>query len=130
VSAIGTIVVNGIKLCLSVYGTIDGMKQAPKHLKAVFSDLKAFYSILGTIQIYLNDQELNQGLLYTQSSDHLQEILANCVIILQDFEKIVSGYIKAGRESSVRKWQKVSWTWKLADVENLRKHLSESQSVV
>jgi hypothetical protein len=56
VSAVGTIVVNGIKLCLSVYGTIDGMKQAPKHLKAVSSDLKAFYGILGTIQIYLNDQ--------------------------------------------------------------------------
>lgn len=127
-SAVSAVVVNGIKLCLSVYGTIDGMKQAPKHLKAVSSDLKAFYGILGTIQIYLDDQELTQGLLHTQPSDNLQTILANCVCVLQDFEKIVSGYIKAGQESSFTKWEKVCWTWKLADVENLRKHLSDHKA--
>jgi hypothetical protein len=127
-SAVGAIVVNGIKLCLSVYGTIDGMKQAPKHLKAVSSDLKDFYNILGTIQVYLDDKELTQGLLHTQSCDNLQSILANCVSVLRDFDKIVSGYIKAGRESSVTRWQKISWTWKLADVDSLRRHLSDHKA--
>jgi hypothetical protein len=64
-SAVSAIVANGIKLCFGVYGTIDGMKQAPKHLKAVSSDLKDFYSILGTIQWYLDDKELTQGACYT-----------------------------------------------------------------
>jgi hypothetical protein len=127
-SAVSAIVANGIKLCLGVYGTIDGMKQAPKHLKAVSSDLKDFYSILGTIQWYLDDKELTQGLLHTQSCDNLQSILANCVSVLQDFDKIVSGYIKAGQKSSVTGWQKVSWTWKIADVENLRRHLSDHKA--
>jgi hypothetical protein len=127
-SAIGAIVVNGIKLCLSVYGIIDGMKQAPKHLKAVSSDLKDFYSILSTIQVYLDDKKLTQGLLHTQSCDNLQSIMANSLSVLLDFEEIVSGYIKAGQESSVTRWQKVSWTWKLADVESLRKHLSDHKA--
>lgn len=127
-TAVSTIVVNGIKLCLSVYGTIDGMRQAPKHLQAVSHDLKNFYSILGTIQSYLDDKELTQGLLHIQSCDNLQSILANSVSVLQDFEKIVSGYIKAAQELSVTRWQKVSWTWKLGDVENLRKHLSDHKA--
>lgn len=127
-SAVGAIVVNGIKLCLSVYGTIDGMKQAPKHLKAVSSDLKDFYSILGTIQGYLDDKDLTQGLLHTQSCDNLQSVLANCVSVLRDFDKIVGGYIKAGQESSVTRWQKISWTWKLADVDSLRRHLSDHKA--
>lgn len=131
-SAVGAIVGNGIKLCLGVYGTIDGMKQAPKHLKAVSCDLRDFYSVLGTIQGYLDDKELTQGLLHTQSCDNLQSILANSLSVLQDFEKIVSGYINAGQESSVNvtRWQKVSWTWKLADVENLRKNLSDHKATL
>jgi len=124
-SAAGAIVVNGIKLCLSVYGTIDGMKQAPRHLKAVSSDLKDFYSILGTIQVYLDEKELTQSLLHTQACDNLQSVLANSISVLLDFEKIVTGYIKAGQESSVTGWQKVSWTWRLAEVESLRNHLSD-----
>jgi hypothetical protein len=127
-SAASATVVNGIKLCLGVYGTIDGMTQAPKHLKAVSSDIKGFYSILGRIQAYLDDKELKQGLLHTQSCDNLQIILENSLSVLLDFEKIVSGYIKAGQESSLTRWQTVSWTWKLADVENLRRHLSDHKA--
>jgi uncharacterized protein (UPF0264 family) len=127
-SAASAIVVTGIKLCLGVYGTIDGMKQAPKHLKAVSSDLKDVHSILGTIQGYLDDKELTQGLLHTQSCDNLQSILANCVSVLRDFDEIVSGYIKAGRESSVTRWQKISWAWKFDDVDSLRKHLSDHKA--
>jgi hypothetical protein len=123
-SAVGAIVVNGIKLCLSVYGTIDGIKQAPKHLKAVSSDLKDFYSILGTIQGYLDDKDLTQGLLHTQSCDNLQSVLANCVSVLRDFDKIVGGYIKAGQESSVTRWQKI-----LVDLETRRCGQPEETSV-
>jgi hypothetical protein len=124
-AAVSTIVVNGIKICLGVYTTIDEIKQAPKYLKAVSQDLKAFYSLLGTIQAYLDDEELTRGLLHEQTCGSIQEILVNCVGILRQFEDIVTEYIKAGRLPNLTRWQKVSWTWKVKDVENLRQHLSD-----
>lgn len=123
-AAVSTIVANGIKICLGVYTTVDGIKKAPKHLKAVSLDLKSFYSLLGTIQTYLDDEELTHGLLHEQTCGSIQEVLTNCVSILQEFEKIVAGYVNAGRPFNVGRWQKVSWTWKFSDVENLREHLS------
>lgn len=127
-SAAGAVLANGIKLCFGLYGIIDGIEQAPKHLKAVSRDLKDFYSILGTIQAYLDDKELTHGLLHSQSCGNLQSILTNCISVLQDFERIVSGYIVARQETSITKWQKLSWTWKIADVESLRKHLSDHKA--
>jgi ribosomal protein S15P/S13E len=127
-AAVNTLVLNGIKICLGVYTTIDGIKQAPKHIKAISKDLKTFYGLLGTIQTYLDDEDLTQGLLHTRTCESIQEILTNCVNILQEFEKIVAGYVSPGRLLKVTGWQAVSWTWKVKEIENMRRHLSDHKS--
>ena len=44
-------------LCFSIYQTVDGIASAPKHIKAISRDLKAFYSVLGTLKGYIDDAE-------------------------------------------------------------------------
>ena len=126
-SGVSALVTNGIKLCLGISAAIDNLKSAPKHVRVIATDLRSLYSILGTIQTYLDDEDLTKGLYNTSKSacDNLQQILSNVVDILRTFETVINGYIKLGQASRLAGWNRTQWLWKEKEVERLRNHLSD-----
>lgn len=124
-SGVSAIVTNSIKLCLRISAAIDDWKAAPKHLRVVATDLQRLLSILGTIQQYLDDENLTRGLFHPRknSCDNVQQSLADVVDTLIKFETLVNDYIKVGRGSTPSTWNRTQWLWKEKDVERLRDHL-------
>jgi hypothetical protein len=128
--AVANLIANGIKICLGVYGTIDNIKQAPRHIVAISADLKTFYSILASIEVCLDEDDLKRGLLHRQSYDSLRQVLLDGVNILKAFHKIIHRYLRAGRECTPSLWQRLQWSWKEADVKRLRTHLMDNKQTL
>ena len=118
--------VNGAyKLCLSIYQTIDNINNAPNHLWSISQDLKAFSSVLGTIELYLNDQETFPNFLHPATSANLNAVLLNCLTILQDLSIIINGYLTNSKNKDITWWNTLRSTWKEKEVGKLRADLAD-----
>ena len=93
-SGVGALVTNVYKLCFGVYQTIDSINSAPKHIRSISQDLKAFYAVLGNLQGYLDHADTARGVLHPATSADLNAVLLDCMTILQDLNIIINGFIK------------------------------------
>ncbi len=134
-SGVGALVTNVYKLCFGVYQTIDGIKSAPKHLRTISQDLKAFYVVLGNLQGYLDHKDTARGVLHPATSTDLNALLHTCMTTLQDLHIIINGFIrkfgteqsasKRARTDDVTKWQSFRSSWKEGEIRTLRTHLAD-----
>lgn len=122
-ASIGTLISIAYKLAKSIYVTIDDTKDAPEYLKSVGRDLKAFYSILGSLYSYLSDEDTAVGVLHPANSD-LKDVLSECVRLFQDIQTITSEFITDKATGKLSRWYLVKWPWKEKEVKRLRDHLS------
>jgi Fungal N-terminal domain of STAND proteins len=123
-SGVSALVSNAYKLCFSISQTIDGIATAPRHIRAISRDLKAFYSVLGTLKAYLDDEEISGGVLHPATSADLEAVLTNCMTIFKDFNTIVKNYIKKSSEGGVTLARSGQWTWNEKEIWSLREHLA------
>ena len=134
-SGVGALVTNVYKLCFGVYQTIDSINAAPKHIRSISQDLKAFYAVLGNLQGYLDHKDTARGVLHPATLPDLDAVLPNCITIFQDLNIIINKFInKFGTDQSaskhtgtgdVTKWQSFRSSWKEGEIQRLRTHLAE-----
>ena len=86
-------------------------------------DLEDFYLVLGTIQAILDDKDSAQGILQPMTSENLVGVLKNSMVVFSDISAIVKSYTTQGNSVDSSRWQRLKWTFKEKDVEDLRKTL-------
>jgi hypothetical protein len=141
------LVKTAFSLCQAIYEAVDRIREAPKHLRAISSDLKGFYSVLGTLDGYIHDEDMVLGVLHPSTSEDLGEVLANSVSIFKDLQTMINEFLKefsvvdknANEKSTKRsqprdksvepkvdvsKWNSIRSTWKEKEIRILREHLA------
>ncbi|KIW97894.1 uncharacterized protein Z519_01478 [Cladophialophora bantiana CBS 173.52] len=98
-TAVVTLVTNAYKLCGGLYRTIDEINQAPKHLLYLSQDLKAFYTVLGTLETYLQEHDLCPNVLHPAALADPNGLLEDCVKVLKALQRIVKKFVKHDRAS-------------------------------
>ena len=123
-SAIVTLVTTAHSSCQELYSKFDGLRNAPKHIVAISSDLQDFYLVLGTIQALLDDEDFAAGLVQHAQSVNLCKVLKDCVAVFREFSTIVSEYQASNKYSAIGTWQRMKWTFKESEIKALRSDLN------
>ena len=123
-SAILSLVTTACSSCQKLYSTVDGVRNAPKHIAAISKDLDDFYLVLATIQAFLDDEESFAGIVQYAQSQNLCKVLEDCILVFKDLETIISEYQAHNKEPAVRIWQRLKWTFKQSEIKDLRSDLS------
>ena len=76
---ITTLLTTAFSISRAVYTLIDQISNAPKHIRAIASDLEDFYSILGTLKGYLENQEMSEGVVHAAQTINLSRVLESSV---------------------------------------------------
>ena len=89
-SAILSLVTTAYSSCQKLHSTFNRIRNAPKHIAVISSDLEDFYLVLGRVQTLLDDEELSAGIVQYAQSEDLCKVLKDCVLVFKDFEPIIS----------------------------------------
>ena len=122
-SSVITLVITAYQSCKTLYDTLSAIRHAPTHIHHMSCDLEDFYLVLGTIQAILDDKDSAQGILQPMTSDNLVGVLKNSMVVFSDISAIVKSYTTQGNFVDSSRWQRLKWTFKEKDVEDLRKTL-------
>ena len=122
-SSVITLVITAYQSCKTLYDTLSTLRNAPKHIRYISCDLEDFYLVLGTIQAIADDKDSAQGILQPMTSENLIGVLKNSLVVFSDISAIVNSYTIQGNSVSSSKWQRLKWSFKEKDVEDLRKTL-------
>jgi hypothetical protein len=125
-ASVVTLVSLAYKLSKSVYDAVEDAKDAPVYLKSVATDLKAFYSILGSLDGYLSEEDTATGVLHPANSN-LKDVLSECVRLFREIQIIVGEFIEDKATGRVSRWYLVKWPWKEKEIKRLRDQLSVSK---
>lgn len=124
VISLGNVTYNSCKVLLD---TISGIKNAPKHIHVLLSDLEDLCLVLDTLQALFNDDEFSVG---SSPSDprsatfhNLATVLKNCLTIFGDIQAIVQNYRSQGTLSDLGTWKSFKWTFKEKEMEGYRRDL-------
>lgn len=123
VTGVSTLLSNAIKLLKDVQSTVSAIKNAPAHITAICNDLEDFCSVLGTLQIILDDEGYSSEPLQRTSLTNLQSILEHCVSVFTNLRRIVNGFSNRGGVAEQGKWKNFNWTLQEAEVDALRQEL-------
>ena len=126
----GAIIATGIKIAETVYGKVDAILSAPKCIAIISSDVKAFYSILGTLQRHLDGVQCSTDQQSSAAYAEIEDVVKGSIDILKSFEAIVAGYLNAARTTNVTRVQAVKWAWKEQEVKKLRDLLAERKQTL
>lgn len=122
-----TLISTAFKVSKEVYNTLEQISSAPKHLKAITSDLEDFYTILGSLKGYLEDAELSPGVLLAAEKVNIVGVIENCVEIFTKINLLVNSYNLRGKRGGIGdmgNWRKIKYSFKLAETETLRSQLA------
>ncbi len=122
-SAVTTLIATAYKSSKTLYYILSGIKNAPRHLHLLSCGLEDLYLVLGTIQAMLDDQESAQGILQSTASENLTNVLQNSLDVLSRISMIVKAYASGGTSMDISTWQRVKWTFKEKEIDDLRKRL-------
>ncbi|KAF4441586.1 hypothetical protein F53441_11990 [Fusarium austroafricanum] len=112
------------KLSRTIYGAVDSISSAPVHIKAVSSDTKAMFSVLGTLSSYLDDEDNAMGVLHRVVAADLGEVLTNSISVLKELHILVGEFIKCeSRGQNVGKWNSLRLHFKETEVKQWREQL-------
>lgn len=123
-AAISTLVIRAFTLSKEVYTHTQEIINAPQHIQAITGDLEDFYSILGTLKMYLDEEsDLSVGLIHSAGRTNLAKALDNCLLVFDRINILVGSY-KARGGASISRWRKIKYSFKIAETEALRSELA------
>jgi hypothetical protein len=123
-AAISTLVIRAFTLSKEVYTRTNEIINAPQHIQAITGDLEDFYSILGTLKMYLDEEsDLSVGLIHSAGRTNLEKALNNCLLVFDRINVLVGSY-KARGGASISGWRKMKYSFKIAETEALRSELA------
>lgn len=122
-SAVITLVSAAYTSCRTLYETLGGIRDTPMHIHSISGDLEDFYCVLGTIQAILDDPDSAPGLLLPTTSENLTRVLKNSLTVFSDVSMIIQSYTTQGNAVNVSAWQRLKWTFKEKEIDDLRKSL-------
>ncbi|KAM0424752.1 hypothetical protein ACHAPT_010062 [Fusarium lateritium] len=120
-----TLLGTAYKLSKSIYGTVDSISAAPTHIRAVSSDAKAMFSVLGTLSSYLNDEDNAMGVLHRVVAADLGDVLTNSISVLKELQILVGEFVKGENTGgqSIGKWKSIRLHFQEAEVKQWREQL-------
>lgn len=122
-----TLLTTAYTVSKQVYSTLEQISSAPKHMKAMASDLEDFYSILGSQKGYLEDAEMSTGVLQAAEKVNIIGVIENSLEIFTKISILVNSYNSRGRRGGIGdmgNWRKIKYSFKLAETEALRRQLA------
>ena len=122
-SALSTLICTAYTLCKTVHNTINRIRNTPRHIHLIAKDLEDFYVSLGTVQATLDNEDATQGILKPTTSENLTRVLQNSLTVFSDINAIVQRYAAQGDGVDLSTWQRLRWTYKEKEVEELRRRL-------
>lgn len=123
-SALASLVATAYSSCQKVDTTFEGARNAPKHIKALSSDLEDFYLVLGTLQALLDDEESSPGVIRQATSLDLCKVLENCIAIFKNIRIVISEYQIHHKRSEPGTWQRLKWTFRESEISGFRRDLT------
>ena len=120
-----TVAITASELCQAVYQTLSTLREVPKQLRHIHSDLGDFYKVLGTLQALLEDEETMGGVVQPMTSINLQNVLNNSVTIFKELAALIKPFEEQGQGGStaLTPWQRVKWVFGEKERLELRKML-------
>jgi hypothetical protein len=122
-AGVGSLLTSTYTLLKTLYQSIDSIRQAPKHLILVSHDLKAFYSILGTLHVYMQEEDTIAGVLHPTVRQDLDGVSTQCVSMFQDIGEFIAEFLRNDATSTVSKWRAMRYSWKENEIAQLKEHL-------
>lgn len=122
-SSLTALVATAYSSCQKVDSIFEGARNAPKHIKALSSDLEDFYLVLGTLQALLDDEDISPGVTRQATSLNLCKVLENCISIFKNISVVASEYQIHHKRSEPRTWQRLKWTFKESEIDGFRRDL-------
>jgi len=111
-------------LSQQVYSKANDISNAPKHIKAISQDLEDFYTILGTLKGYLDDDDLSSGVLHNATSENLEAVLRNSINIFMEISQVLVMYKARGGFGNISRWRRIKFSFMKDEVEGLRNNLA------
>jgi len=131
VVGVATIVTNVWKISRDVYELIDGIKNAPEHIKAVSQDVRGLYVVLGSLQqmlIKIEEDELPSAAMPILGL--LDEPMKNCFTAFVELQKKINKYTKRTGDINQSTWKRSWWFFTEKDTNAYRVHLAAYKSTV
>ncbi|KAH8651780.1 hypothetical protein BGZ61DRAFT_541924 [Ilyonectria robusta] len=118
---------NALVLSQQVYSKANDISNAPKHIKAISMDLEDFYTILGTLKGYLDDDDLSSGVSHHATSENLEMALKNSITIFKDISKALALYNPRDGSGKISQWRKIEFSFMKDEIEALRNSLAANK---
>jgi len=131
VTGVLSIVGNVWKISKDVYELIDGIKNAPAHIKAVSQDVRGLYVVLGALQqllVKIEEKELPPAAMPV--FELLDEPMNNCLTAFVELQKKINKYTKRTGAINESYWKRSWWFFTEKDTNVYRVHLAAYKSTV
>ena len=107
------------------------IKNAPKHISAVQTDLQEFDRLLGTLQTILEESGSQGETIESAMSGNLSQVLNSCIESFEVLSVIVTEcetrQSRKRTKGVKRVLKRVKWNYKEKEVENARRDLAQSK---
>ncbi|KAG7102580.1 hypothetical protein HYQ45_014458 [Verticillium longisporum] len=128
ISGVAGLIVFATNLSVGISRRIDAVRGLPRTLQALSADLKAFVSVLGTLQGYLDHEDTKQGVLHPGTVDELSDVLEDCIQVFtelnQQLNKDLHGSGDASVAAKMSTWRRLRLSFRDKDFEELRTKLA------
>jgi hypothetical protein len=131
ISGVTAIVTNVWRVSKDLYDIIEGIRNAPTHVRVIMVDVDGLYIVLGALQGLLpkvDASRLRADLVPVFES--LQLNLNNCCSILIELSRKLIRYTNAAGQISMSKWMAFRWQFTEKDVKEFRDHLTAYKMTV
>ena len=112
------------KACQALHNAVDGFRNAYHRIHVLSSDLEAFYLVLGTLQVILQDEASTAIAVERAMSCGLSRALEESMGNFQRITVFVQTLKAPGNDSPQAAWQRAKWTFKEKTIAGFRKELT------
>jgi hypothetical protein len=131
ISGVATIVTNVWRVSKDLYDLIEGIRNAPNHVRVIMVDVHGLYIVLGVLQGLLPNVDASR--LRTDLVpifESLQLNLNNCCSVLIELSRKLIRYTNAAGEISRSRWLAFRWQFTEKGVKEFRDHLAAYKMTV
>ncbi|KUJ16412.1 uncharacterized protein LY89DRAFT_734507 [Mollisia scopiformis] len=131
ISGLATIVTNVWKVSKDLHDLIEGIRNAPQHVRVIMDDVHGLTIVLGALQGLLPNVDASRFPTdLVPIFESLQLNLDNCFSILMELSRKLIRYTNAAGEISKSRWMAFRWQFTEKGVNEFRSHLAAYKMTV